>query len=245
MNGDIRTTWLESGLGAVLSAVLKVPAEPPRLPARSSEQVVTTHPSPGFLHYSLLGLWIVSAIFVLGLVLLSVIVAIEEPAIAALVLVGGGSLLACFVIILYLLTYVVYCTTWYVITDRSVRIRTGVLTILETTITFENVQNVSVSQGPLQRIYGIADVQIDTAGGGGGAAAQGGQPTLQNMHKGVIRGVSNAPELRDLIVKRMKHSRTSGLGDDRKKLVRSEGLNGREYIAALHEIRDALQSLAR
>ena len=40
--------------------------------------------------------------------------------------------------------------------------------VLETTITFENIQNVTVQQGPLQRLFGIADVRVDTAGGGGG-----------------------------------------------------------------------------
>ena len=36
----------------------------------------------------------------------------------------------------------------------------------ETTISFENVQNVEVRQGPLQRYFGIADVVVQTAGGG-------------------------------------------------------------------------------
>ena len=54
-----------------------------------------------------------------------------------------------------------YDTTWYVLTDRSLRIRRGILTIHETTISFENVQNVEVRQGPLQRYFGIADVHGD------------------------------------------------------------------------------------
>ena len=64
-----------------------------------------------------------------------------------------------------------YDTTWYVLTNRSLRIRRGIWMIHETTITYENVQNVSVNQGPLQRIFGIADVLVQTAGGGGECAA--------------------------------------------------------------------------
>ena len=40
-----------------------------------------------------------------------------------------------------------YDTTWYVLTDRSLRIRRGIMTIHETTISFENVQNVEVRRG--------------------------------------------------------------------------------------------------
>ena len=59
-----------------------------------------------------------------------------------------------------------YDTTWYVLSDRSMRIRCGILNIYETTITYENIQNVSIHQGPLQRYDGFSDVHVETAGGG-------------------------------------------------------------------------------
>jgi len=35
---------------------------------------------------------------------------------------------------------------WYVVTDRSLRVRAGVLSIREMTVTFANIQNISISQ---------------------------------------------------------------------------------------------------
>ena len=69
-------------------------------------------------------------------------------------------------VIAYVAIHLRYDTTWYVLTDRSLRIRRGIWIIHETTISFENVQNVEVRQGPLQRYFGIADVIVQTAGGG-------------------------------------------------------------------------------
>jgi uncharacterized membrane protein YdbT with pleckstrin-like domain len=69
-------------------------------------------------------------------------------------------------VIAYVGLHLRYDTTWYVFTDRSLRIRRGIWVIHETTITFENVQNVAVAQGPVQRYFGIADVIVQTAGGG-------------------------------------------------------------------------------
>ena len=63
----------------------------------------------------------------------------------------------------YVALHLRYDTTWYVVTDRSLRIRRGIWVIEETTITFENVQNVSITQGPLERAFGIATLVVDTA----------------------------------------------------------------------------------
>ena len=64
-------------------------------------------------------------------------------------------------------------TTWYVMTERSLRIRRGIWVIREMTITFENVQNVKVQQGPLQRFFGISSLVVETAGGGSAEPGKG------------------------------------------------------------------------
>ena len=53
---------------------------------------------------------------------------------------------------------------WYLVTNRSLRVREGVVKLREMTITFANIQNISISQGPIQRLLGIADLRVDTAG---------------------------------------------------------------------------------
>jgi hypothetical protein len=98
---------------------------------------------------------------------------------------------------------------WYVVTDRSLRIRTGVWSVQESTMSFANLQQVEVSQGPLQRLLGLADVKVQSAGGSDNAH---GKPQ-DDLHTGHFHGVDNAHEIRDLIQARLKRFRESGLGD--------------------------------
>jgi len=103
-----------------------------------------------------------------------------------------------------------YEKRWYVVTDRSLRVREGVVIVREMTITFANVQNLSVSQGPIQRALGLADLVVETAGGG---AAHGKHQPGLNLHTASFRGIENAPEVKDLIQRRLRALKNSGLGD--------------------------------
>lgn len=133
---------------------------------------------------------------------------------------------------------------WYVVTDRSLRIREGVVAIKEMTITFANIQNVGVSQGPIQRALGIADLQVETAGGGGGGGHEGQGPG-QNLHIGILRGINNANEVRELIQSRIKHLKDTGLGN-REEEERSHTFHASpEFIAVLGEIYAEAQKLAQ
>lgn len=104
-----------------------------------------------------------------------------------------------------------YELRWYVVTDRSLRIRTGTWKVQEMTMSFANIQHVAVSQGPLQRLLGLADVQVRSAGGGGDQHAQPGQ--AESMHQGLFHCVDNAEAIRDLILERLRRFREAGLGD--------------------------------
>lgn len=99
---------------------------------------------------------------------------------------------------------------WYMVTDRSLRIRAGIATMRESTMSFANLQQVIVTQGPLERLLGIADVQVQSAGGGSVSHEKGAGDSL---HTGVFHGVENANEIRDLILDRLRRYRESGLGD--------------------------------
>ena len=152
----------------------------------------------------------------------------------ALVLIALG-LLATFLVILF-----DYRLRWYFVTDRSLRIREGIFQVREQTVSFANIQNVGVKQGPVQRLLGIADVEIRTAGGGeGDSSGQG-----ANMHRAVFRGVDNAGEIRDLIRNDLRRLRQDGRGE----LVADEApadqllaASGR-LAAAAHELRAALRT---
>lgn len=103
-----------------------------------------------------------------------------------------------------------YEMRWYIVTDRSLRIRAGAWKVQETTMSFANLQQVEVTQGPLQRLLGLADVRVQSAGGGSGEH----DPHADDsMHRARFHGVDNAQEIRDLILERLRRYRTAGLGD--------------------------------
>jgi len=131
-----------------------------------------------------------------------------------------------------------YDTTWYVMSERSMRLRSGIWVIQETTITFENVQNVSITQGPLERAFGIATLVVDTAGGGG-EHAKGRGP---GGHRGTIEGVTDAERLRRLILQRLNASRSAGLGEDAPTRGPLNPVWDDAHLGVLREIRDELQS---
>jgi hypothetical protein len=140
-----------------------------------------------------------------------------------------------------------YEMRWYVVTDRSLRLREGIFSVREMTLTFANVQNIAIRQGPLQRLLGIADVVVKTAGGGGtdehGHESQGGGAT---MHTGTLRAVDNAEEVRDLILERLRRLRDSGLGDPDDRHVharRSREDSAEELRAAARELVEAARAL--
>ena len=56
-------------------------------------------------------------------------------------------------------------TRWY-ITDDSVRLRTGVLSEKVTVVPFDRVQAIDTTRGPIQRLFGVVEAQVQTAGGG-------------------------------------------------------------------------------
>lgn len=101
-----------------------------------------------------------------------------------------------------------YRLRWYIVTDRSLRIRSGVFSVGELTMTYSNIQEIRVTAGPLQYLLGLADVEVQAAGGGGG-----GDKHRRGGHTGRFEGLSNANEIRDLIAERVRRYRDSGLGE--------------------------------
>jgi uncharacterized membrane protein YdbT with pleckstrin-like domain len=128
----------------------------------------------------------------------------------------------------------------YVVTDRSLRVREGVIGVREMTVNFANIQNISVSQGPLQRFLGISDLRVDTAGGGG-ATARHGQNISQNLHTAWFRGIENANQVRELIQDRLRHLKDSGLGDHEE--LHQPTAPSSDFLAALRGLHSEAASL--
>jgi membrane protein YdbS with pleckstrin-like domain len=139
-----------------------------------------------------------------------------------------------------------YAQRWYMVTDRSLRLRWGVVRIQESTMSFANLQQVAVKQGPLQRLLKIADVEVRSAGGGSSESEKG---TDDSMHRSVFHAVENATEIRDLILMRLKRYRQAGLGEpDDVNDGTPEGVTGAvpgDTLAAARELLTEAKALRR
>lgn len=202
-----------------LARWIRAPVDPPDTPPGAHEWARHFRPAESFLRYlKLTYLFTVGAVSLVAIPLvvgltLGILTEVESPLVSAvlLALVLGGLALPGLLGALagYLLLRLRFDTTWYVLTDRALRVRRGILTIQEQTVTLDNVQNVKVKQGPIQRWLGIANVTVETAASGVPTGQSGGI----SAGAAVIEGVTDAHELRDRIRDRMRRSRSQGIGD--------------------------------
>lgn len=241
---DRASEWLYHGVWAVLVRWFRVPAEPPTLPTMANETIQSFRPADGFLRYLKFQYWLLRTVINVPVIVLWVILLVGFPVAGLAVAPIALAIIVIPAMLAYVAIHLRYNTTWYVVSDRSLRIRRGIWIIHETTITFENIQNVTVDQGPVQRFFGIADVLVKTAGGGGM-----GGPHQENAagagHNGLIEGIDNAPQIRDLIMSRLKRSTSAGLGDEAHHAVdQRPPAFSREHLVVLREIRETARRLA-
>ena len=95
----------------------------------------------------------------------------------------------------------------YLVGDRSIRVVQGAWTREEVTLSYANVQNLEVNQGPLERFFGFKTLTISTAGAGETAPGQ------ENSHLVTLVGLQDADELRALILGMLKQHKDAGLGE--------------------------------
>lgn len=101
---------------------------------------------------------------------------------------------------------------YYIFTDQTLTVREGLTTIREMTFTYANIQDVRLDAGPLCRIFGIANVTVETAGGSGGAESGG--SALFGMHRANLVGLAEAEAVRDALIQRQQHWRDAGHGNE-------------------------------
>lgn len=203
--------WVYEGVWGVLTRWFRVPAHAPTLPTAPGQAALAMRPANGYLDYLRLGFFLLAGLKALGVLAGCAALNFALPGYGLLitvpVLITAAVVIACWWVGLHLK----FDTQWYVLTDRSMRIRRGIWIIHEATITFENVQDITVLQGPVQRFFGIADVLVQTAGGGTPGKGQGGQVS---PHAGFLQGLADAHRIKDLIAAKVRASRSAGLGDE-------------------------------
>lgn len=245
--------WCYQGVWAIATKWFFVPEEPPRINGADDARVRSFRPAEGYLRYLKLFFWIGLVSIDIVLTMAWLIVLVAAPWIGIIIAPLAWAIIILPDIVAYIAIHLRYDTTWYVLSDRSMRIRRGIWTIHETTITYENIQNVSIKQGPVQRYFGIADVLVETAGGG---ATTGGEAGTVTGHFGLLEGISNAEEIRTLILAKWGASRSAGIGDDfvdhslvggeftSRPTVEGLGNWNASQIALLENIRDLAERLA-
>ena len=198
------------GLQKSLFDLLQVPLDPPEAPPGRSEWTRAFRPDPAYLSYMRLGALLMLLILgplllvVVGLIMAGSEFHVVGVLVALLVLLGGAVLLLSQLIGIRL----GYDATWYVMTDEAVRNRRGLWIVKENTVSFDNVQNLSIRQGPIQRYFGIEDLVVETAASGAAVSNDEGSQA-QSLQ---IVGIRNAAELRDRIAQRMRLTGGTGLG---------------------------------
>jgi membrane protein YdbS with pleckstrin-like domain len=216
-----------------------VPDQPPTLPVAPGEAMESFRPAEGFLRYLKFLFWIGLSVFDVALVAGWLVLTIALPLVGAILALPVLLVAVVPDIIAYIAIHLRYDSTWYVMTSRSLRIRRGIWLIHETTVTFENVQNVEIKQGPVQRYFGIADVHVETAGGGAEKAGKHGSVASAG-HRGLVEGIGEPERIRDLILARLRHSKKAGLGDEPVAHDHARGWR-EEHVALLREIRDLVR----
>lgn len=235
---------------ALVLRLLKVPPEP-SVPAGESVRIFRA--SPNFFRYKVFTWALTQVGAITGLVFgLLFLRALEDRAGEDLwfILVRFAEILGWLALIVQIpFTFAVmrldYELRWYIVTDRSLRIREGITKVTEKTMTFRNIQNLSIRQGPLQRLLGIADLEVRSAGGGGKASSEAHQNKGEDdLHSAYFRGVDNANEIRDVIRDRVRRHRDSGLGDPDEP-AHAEQPEGGPAIDAARAVLDEVRALRR
>ena len=208
---------MREALERLIERVLRVPSKPDP-PFGAADTLRTFRAGRGFLHYNL-ALWglrqlgtIVGIVFGLYWIRSMDFEGFLRTASYAAEAVAVGAFLA-FLPFSFLMVTLDFRYRWYMVSDRSLRIREGLMQVKEKTMTFKNIQNLSIRQGPIQRLFGIADLEVRTAGGGAGQSPQGHQGLGEEMHVATFRGVDDAESIRDLIYHHLETSGGAGLGD--------------------------------
>ncbi len=199
----------------LLARLLRLPGAP-EAPPGDEGSVLCFRAAPNYLHYLqfkwLMG--VLTSLFGLVILILFLVGSLPQDESYATLITSIGTGL----FVLFLLQWVVrlalvrldYHNRWYLVTDRSLRVREGIREVKETTFTFANIQNLTVTQGPIQRMLKIADLRVETAGG---RSIDGRVTVNLGSHIAFFRGIDKVEEIRKLINDRMAHFRDSGLGD--------------------------------
>ncbi len=218
--------------------VLKLKLEPPHLP-EGSTLVRELKPEPSWLTLKYLSVLLGTTASLAGALAASGVLIFNvgpngyffAAAICLLVLGSAG-----FSLVAIRLDYEL---RHYLVGDKSLRVSQGAVVRREVTLSYANVQNLEVTAGPFETLFGIKSLTISTAGG----SARAGET---NPHRATLEGLKNADEVKKLILGMLKGHKDAGLGEPSDP-AHSSGLEPQaleEVRAAAINLRNVAESLA-
>ncbi|MBN1209958.1 MAG: PH domain-containing protein [Myxococcaceae bacterium] len=224
-----------TALRPLITPLLKLRFEPPALP-EGSHTLRRLKPSERYLSYAYLGAFVGhAAVFLPALGVLLVAAAVSRQLVVSIIV--AGLILAASLVSLAV-TLVTLRVDWelrdYLIGSRSLRLRQGAIVQRELTLSYANVQNVEVNQGPIERLFGFKSLRVSTAGGGRGKSQEHGS----SSHEARLVGLEDAEAVRELILGALRQHRDSGLGEPAPEAPRT-------HARLLEELRDAALTLQR
>jgi membrane protein YdbS with pleckstrin-like domain len=125
----------------------------------------------------------------------------------------------------------------YTIADDIVKGQRGVFFKRYVTVPYHKITNVDVTQGPLQRKFGVGFVHCQTAGAGG---QQGARAELK------MEGIKDLEGLKDAIMERIRNAATAGAERPTATVTAQEDPETlRQMLVELKAIRQALENRER
>jgi len=212
--------------------LLKLELRPPRLPEGSS-LVRELKPSEAWLSFRYLAVLFgllnqVIGAGVLGVLAINGLERFGWP-IALLIALGELVIIAFSLVV----TRVDWELRHYLVGDRSLRVSLGALNRREVTVSYANVQNLEVSQGPLERLFGFKTLTLSTAG------ASQSKLESENLHVIRLPGLEDADAIRELMLGMLKHQKDAGLGEPVTGGSSAPGLS----MLRLMEVREAARAV--
>ena len=219
-------------LKPIFLPLLKLELTPPHLPEGSS-LVRSLKPSEKWLAYRYLQTLFGYTNQFIGVGIATIALVAKYRSWGLLIALGVFAVEAFFIGLALVVTRVDFELRHYLVGDRSLRVAQGAWKREEVTLSYANVQNIEVNQGPLERLFGFKSLTISTAGADS-------TPGNENSHLVTMVGLQDADEVRGLILGMLKQQRDSGLGEPGARLAPTAVALS---VSRLQEIRTAALAL--
>lgn len=126
-----------------------------------------------------------------------------------------------------------YRSLEYILDSDSVKMKKGVFWRKRVTVPYRKITNVDVTQGPVQRMFNIGTIHVQTAGAGG---------TTSGQAELILLGIKDLEGLRDTIMERVRGYTISRLEEVKKEVVdESDSEILKHILKELTTIRDVME----